>query len=648
MQQDLKLLLFIWMALGIFRLSFIVIMYSALSDSSSMTDVVVSLYYGARISLKSAGLLAFSTFLFCTAVSFVIKNNKYSPKLRFVLGSVYIFIITLLFHVRIPYYREFTSGFNQFIFNAFKDDISALIYSTIQYYNILGYLISIISVWFILCRLLRLWLQTKTFAFPRFSKSYNTALFLIVMLTATIFSMRFIRFGGSLLTANAINWENAAKTNDLLLNEAILDDFQALYRAYQTHEFLRQAQGLNLSPGKVDEFGILLSGDVSKHNNLEDYLAKISQGAKLAKPKHVFLIVAESYSQWPLMSQYKKLHISSGLKSIINKENAVLVSTFLPNGNGTIGAINGIITGLAEVNIYPNYQPETYKRPYSTALAALMKKLGYKTNFWYGGYGSWQNIKQFSLAQGFDNFYSSGDFSKRNGNAWGIEDRHFLSFILSRINDNCPSFNMILTISNHHPYTVNLEREGFYETNVFKDLPVTIKQDTEKVIKIGHFWYGDKILTEFIESMKAKYPESLFIITGDHADRMGFLSNPTLFEKYSVPLVIYGQGVNKKILSPHVCGAHINIAPTLIELIAPKGFKYYSLGESLTKKNGLGVNQEIWVYGNYIGRNSYDSYEYLPFGINAELQPNLDKVKTTIDAVQGLSWWRVKNGNKIH
>ncbi len=648
LQQDLKLFIFIWLVLGIFRLSFIAIMYAEVRDFISLEDVVVSLYYGGRISLKSAGLLAISTFLFCTATSLVSTDSKHLRKLRFILGSAYVFIITLLFHVRIPYYREFASGFNQFVFNIFKDDICALFNSTIQYYHISVYIISIIFVWFVLSQLLKLWLQVKTFDFPKFSRTYYTSLFVITMLVTAIFSVRFIRFGGSLLPANAINWENAAKTNNLLLNEAILDDLQALYRAYQTYEILHQAKGLNLSSERIDQFGILLSRKVIQEKYLEDYLAKFSRGARIAKPKHVFLIIAESYSQWPLMAKYEKIRISSGLKSIITKDNAVLIPSFLPSGNGTIGAVNCLITGLAEVNVYPNYQSETFKTQYATALAVQMKQLGYKTNFWYGGYGSWQNIEKFALAQGFERFYSSADILNKSGNAWGIEDKYFLRFIMSNINDNSPSFNMILTSSNHHPYTINLDQEGFYDSIAFKDLPVTIKRDEEKVVKLGHFWYGDKILTNFIESVRTNYPDSLFIITGDHADRMGIISNPTLFERYSVPLVIYGNGVNKSILPSNACGAHINIIPTLVELIAPKGFKYYSLGKSLTQENTVGIHQGAWICGNYIGKYNYDACECLQFIINDKLQPDLGQVKSITDAVRGLSWWRIINGNKIH
>ena len=43
-------------------------------------------------------------------------------------------------------------------------------------------------------------------------------------------------FGGSLGWQTAVNWENAGVTKDEFLNEAILDNVQAIYRAYNLNE----------------------------------------------------------------------------------------------------------------------------------------------------------------------------------------------------------------------------------------------------------------------------------------------------------------------------------------------------------------------------------------------------------------------------
>ena len=52
-----------------------------------------------------------------------------------------------------------------------------------------------------------------------------------------------------------------------------------------------------------------------------------------------------------------------------------------------------------------------------------MKQLGYKTIFWYGGFGAWQNVENFVRAQHFDEFRDASSFTgEKGGNAWGVPD----------------------------------------------------------------------------------------------------------------------------------------------------------------------------------------------------------------------------------
>mgnify|MGYP006962768056 CR=1 FL=1 len=44
------------------------------------------------------------------------------------------------------------------------------------------------------------------------------------------------------------------------------------------------------------------------------------------------------------------------------------------------------------------------------------------------------------------------------------------------------------------------------------------------------FWYADKMASDFINKVKAKYPDSLFIFVGDHADRYNIDKVPTMYE----------------------------------------------------------------------------------------------------------------------
>lgn len=641
-QQDFKLYLFILILFCAYRMSFIAVMNGYLSNESTYKDIVVALYYGLRISLKSAAILVMPSFGVCTCLSLLLHSEFYD-KIRLWIGYVLIIILTILFLARIPYYEQFHMAFNQFLFNTFNDDINALIVTLIKQYMLLPRLALAVGISLGLAKLLKKWLSTKTLVLTHHNAQWQRWWVRMVMFGIIYFFVMFSRFGGSFTYAHDVNWENAGVTKDDLLNEAILDDVQALYRAYVMHERLAVSTGVAVDTAKIHEYGARLAGHRLDAASIEDYLKKTAQGAKIPRPKHVFLIIAESYANWPLLGEYNDLNIANGVKSIVAREDAIYVPAFLPGGMGTIAGVNSIITGFTEVNLYLNYQSESYKEPYATALAPQIKKLGYHTSFWYAGPDSWERIKDFTLAQGFDEFHAYGDFQSSSGNVWGADDKYLFKAVETVLPTETASFHVILTVSNHAPYTVDLTQEGFNAEQILGGLPAKYRNNGDIITQLGHFWYSDKILSDFVKNVYAEYPDSLFIITGDHADRLNIEASPGLYHRYAVPFVVMGKGITKYVFPAKSAGSHIDIIPTIIELIAPPGFEYYAVGNSLTRGNNAGFNYGFWITSDFIGKIGETNMEQLP-GITAASIPDINDIQTKIDAARAVSWWRVKNG----
>ena len=154
------------------------------------------------------------------------------------------------------------------------------------------------------------------------------------------------------------------------------------------------------------------------------------------------------------------------------------------------------------------------------------------------------------------------------------------------------------------------------------------------------------MMSEFIRTAKEKYPDSLFIIIGDHADRYNIDKTPSMYERYGIPFIVTGKGVHKGILPAGAAGSQIDVVPTLLELIAPKDFSYYSLGTSLTRGNQTGVNYGFWITNDYIGKADVPQFE--PEAIHTDMPPLDDaSLRNYIDAVRSVSWWRPKYGAEL-
>ncbi|MDU2064428.1 MAG: sulfatase-like hydrolase/transferase [Sporomusaceae bacterium] len=644
LQQDLKLVFFLIAVISCFRIAFIVYMHHYLADMTTLSDVFAALYYGLRISLKSAGLMGLFCFSFCLICRGL--KPRWVDKLRLIVGGSYLFLLTLLFYARIPYYEQFHMSFNQLLFNTFQDDVSALGHTLLEQYN-LPLRLSLVAVTaFLLQRLLVRWLSVRIVFLPSFSRWYYTALLRAGFLVAFYFFCLFMRFGGTLTYAQNIDWENSGVTKDQLLNEAILDDVQALYRAYELNERVNSSTGLAIDSTKLQLYSQALAGRSLQSDKLDDYLQKTAQGAAHPKPKHVFLIIGESYANWPLLPEYKDLHIADGVKNLIQKQNSVYVPTFLPNGMSTISGVMGVLTGFPDVNLYLNCLPEAYGGPFSTAIAPQMKRLGYKAEFWYAGPSSWEKIKDFTLAQGFDRFYGSGDYPSASGNVWGSDDAYLFQGVSASLTAEQPTFDVILTVSNHAPFTVDLPAAGFDSEMVKAALPDDKKNDVNLIKQLGHFWYADKELAAFIKRTEEQYPDSVFMIVGDHADRLNIEANPGLYKRYGIPLIVYGKGITKQSLPVDAAGSHINVTPTLLELIAPQGFTYYSLGDSLTRGNRIGINYGFWITNKAIGKEASKEQEAV-FGADPAGDLDQEQIEAAFERLRSVAWWRIKHGNTM-
>ncbi|CQR70548.1 hypothetical protein SOV_40760 [Sporomusa ovata DSM 2662] len=144
-QYDLKLYVYVLAVFCLFRLSFILFLHNYLEPSTGLTDILAALYNGLRISLKSTGIVVLLSFLFSSILVTLFNSAKFE-KIRFILGSLYIFLLTVLFHVRIPYYEVFHVAFSPFLFNTFNDDVGALLATLWHEYNIPLKMLSIFFV----------------------------------------------------------------------------------------------------------------------------------------------------------------------------------------------------------------------------------------------------------------------------------------------------------------------------------------------------------------------------------------------------------------------------------------------------------------------------------------------------------------------
>ena len=632
-QQEIKAFLFFSILFTLFRIVFLVIFQSQL-DTATMSDILMSLWLGFRLSLKTVGSIVLVGLLFGTVPSIIWSKWKAQGVRKVWYGLVTI-LFTLLFMGRIPFYTIFNSSYNAMLINGKHDDIHAIINTGINEYHAIPFFIGGIALSIGLTWLLVKVLNTNTI---QWAPSTKRSKWITGILSFVGFGVLFLffRFGGAFGYTNSINWESAARLNSNLLNETILDDAQALYRVKSIAKRTSELEDIHLTPAELHEKIQSIGGNPSSTRFDEAFTKTITTERLQQQPQSINIILGESYGLWPFLAEFNDpgaYLVEQGRKYAASPQ-AMGTQMALAQGTGTMPAIIGLLTGMPDTGMYPNYNVGMLQEPYGLGIGPVMKKLGYKTVFWYGGFSTWQNVKNFALEQGFDEFHDASEMPSDEENAWGVADGDMFKAINAYMDKHRGEkiINVIMTTSNHPPYSVNVAKEGYDADKVRKNLPDSIANTDKQINEMGHIWYADHVMGEFISKEEQVDPTALFVITGDHSERFTFAREEGPKVASTIPIIFYGQGIKKEWLSPDTFGMSIQIIPTLAELVGRTGQTYEAMVPSLFNQGPFVFNHRLWMDKTGI----YVEDEKMP-------QAYANYMKT----MRELTAWRLKHGDVI-
>lgn len=626
LQQDLKIFVFWWVVFTVFRGLFIWIYSSQLAGV--YTQVAEAMLLGFKISLKTSGMLCVIGFALATLPGIFLKQ-QWSNKIRLTWHRLALVFFTICFFARIPYYKIFNSGFNMMLINGIHDDIYATFITGVQEYQLWWRLPVAIVIGIALGHLLKLFLQ-KTPSFVVTKKNIKFAVPILVVFLPIL--AVFTRYGGAFNYAGSVNWESAGRFNSNLLNEAVLDDGQALYRVHSMKKRLDKVTNVNISSDELRKKIAIVGGNSNAKTIDDAFVRTVKAPKRTEEPDNIVLVIGESFGEWPFLPQFQDLGLVNQTMSLKNAPNGAYINTMLANGDGTMTSLNGIISGLPSSGLYENYQAKTFEEKYHMGLGYIMKQLGYKTVFWYGGFSGWQNIKNYALAQSFDEFHCADEFASEDGNAWGCSDKQLFAEVNKYIATEMQGekvFHAILTTSNHPPYTIDVKQEGFDAASVKAKLTDDISKDDNTINELGHIWYADKTTGDFVREAEKIAPKSVFIITGDHSERFTFAKEQNARTRAAIPCIFYGYQITPELFNNAQVGCHMQLAGTLAEIYGEPGMEYSSILPSMFECH------EVFNYNLYGNENTMESLSK-----HADMQQKADNARS-------IAAWRVLKGNEM-
>ena len=638
----------LWLAMVIalqaFRVLLLVLFRDEMSPETDFTQLLRCVGTGLRFDVSIASYAILPT-LVLSLVSFFRPLGALHRRVRWTLAVVLTSVSLVTFVVDIGYFQEYHDQFNHWIFGLLYDDNAAIAQTIWKSYPIVWLLVlTVVATAVVILAGRALWgaVASRIKLSGRWAEGRGRYFAPVVILVVLALGLR-----GS-FGSRPIQMKDAAVTNDPFLNKLVMNPFAAFKYAVKYHRMLSESKGLEmlLPGGDVRAAARACFPQVVATTNLDDYLRRTCVGGPTQPPQHIVMIVEESYDAWGLRPESAAFWATQRLAALGRE--GISTDAFLSAGDGTMPSLATLISGLPEAGVHINYQPAA-KQPFPTATAPIFKRLGYRTRFFYSGYLSWQRLGDFCREQGFDEVHGGSEMSERlTGNEWGVDDEVLFNFALKSMGEE-PSFDMILTTSYHPPFSVDLKSKGFPPPEIEREVKSRglSAQDTKI---LGHLWYADKALGDFIETGVKRFPRAIFAVTGDHWSRRTFATRPSLFGRHAVPFVLYGPEALRDVPRPsRIAGSHLDIVPTLVELIAAKGFEYHSFG-----RNMLDSSQPQVGFGSKAVLTPDFIMELRTGGAVQDLQGNPVHERAPIEGwrqryrqLQGLSWWRVMKGSEL-
>lgn len=241
---------------------------------------------------------------------------------------------------------------------------------------------------------------------------------------------------------------------------------------------------------------------------------------------------------------------------------------FLSTSERTFGVIPSVFGALPYAD--QGFMRLSSSMPDHNSLISLLKKNGYHTSFFHGGWTHFDNIDDFMHRQNVD--YILEDFGDNyakmdttdDGFSWGYADKDVFKRSFEVIDSTAQSqrLDIYLTLTSHSPWLYpNKKRyEALFEKRV-RELGCLEKYKSQ----LSCFMYVDEAIRYLIEGYKSRglYENTIFIITGDH--RMGTPPKSRI-DKYHVPFIIHSPLLKKAEKFSSV-SSHRNITPAILALL---------------------------------------------------------------------------------
>lgn len=297
----------------------------------------------------------------------------------------------------------------------------------------------------------------------------------------------------------------------------------------------------------------------SDPEQLRQYLRPFVNGANIfpqSTPRNnVLIIVVESLSAEYCGAGNGGNRYTPFLDSLA--ERSLFLHHHYANGRRSIEAMPSILAGLPSL-MDQSLMESSYSGNPIQGLGNFLSPLGYTTSFFHGATKGTMHFDIFMQQAGIENYFGLADYPDQSDFAgdWGIFDEPYLQYVAKQLTTQKPPFAAVaFTLSSHSPYPIPAKYRGRFDKGT-----LAIHES------IG---YADHSLKEFFATAQQQpwYSNTLFIITGDHTQKLGTPEYSSILGHHRVPLLFFHPQQNFSMVDTNRVTQHADILPSLLDYL---------------------------------------------------------------------------------
>ncbi|PZQ47672.1 MAG: sulfatase, partial [Micavibrio aeruginosavorus] len=331
------------------------------------------------------------------------------------------------------------------------------------------------------------------------------------------------------------------------VNEIARNGVYELFSAYRNNELDYNHFYLTRPKEEVADF---LREKTGAGAGTASPLEHFVQNPKTKKRYNLMFVTVESLSAELLTMFGEERGLTPNLDKLVDQ--SMFFTNLYATGRRTVYGLSALTLAMP-----PIPGNSIVRRPDNGNLSSIghvLRIQGYDTKFIYGGYGYFDNMNTFFAANGYT-IVDRNNMAKNEvhfANVWGVADDDLFRKAMKEADASYatgkPFFNMVMTTSNHRPYT-------YPEGKI--DLPSGSGRK-------GGVKYTDYALGYLIDEAK-KHPwfkDTIFVIVADHTHGTSGKSDLDP-DKYHIPMWIYAPGIIKP-SKVDTFASQIDVVPTVL------------------------------------------------------------------------------------